>query len=225
MSKETSTSKREAQEKSSDQTPDPSLKWEGSEEEGGKPQVETPMSDEERKEEWIAATKEKSAEQQASAQEENPIVKTETDPVVKSEAKQVDQSQAEMPESEKTREPAEQEIRELGPLEDRPKDEIESMLKERGYSDVPADSGGTVWTKACPGEYTAAVRIDPADPEAEDGYANSVDHAHKEIVKTNEVVHGNYDVADQTFDDNGNPTRAKDYKKNHIRIKPYTIKE
>jgi hypothetical protein len=217
MPNETSTSKREGQEKSPDQSGESSQKWEGSEEEGSKRRVETPMSDEERQEGWIAATKEKSAGQEPSVGA-NSNTKTETDPVVKSEAKQVDQSRAEVPESEKTREPAEKEIRELGPLEGKPKAEIEPMLKERGYTDVPANSGGTVWTKDCPGGCTAAVRIDPA--VVRDPPQNKFDekpHVHKEIVPTNKVSDGNYHPRSaETYDDNGKPTSTNDHEANHI---------
>ncbi len=85
------------------------------------------------------------------------------------------------------------ELRMLPPLKGRTVSEIESMLVQRGYTSVAADSGGTVWTKAIPDGYTAAVRIDPAvvrpDPK---GWADEVPHAHREIVPTAKVRNGNY---------------------------------
>ncbi|MBI2807784.1 MAG: RHS domain-containing protein [Planctomycetes bacterium] len=71
--------------------------------------------------------------------------------------------------------------------------DIEKMLKRRGYTSVPAHSGGTVWTKSMPDGNTVAVRLDPpmvrTPPK---GFADEVKHAHKEIVPTSAVSGGNY---------------------------------
>ena len=71
--------------------------------------------------------------------------------------------------------------------------EIESTLRAQGYTSVPANNGGTVWTKALPDGNTAAVRIDPATVRVSPrDFADEVPHAHKEIVPTAEVTNGNY---------------------------------
>ncbi len=71
--------------------------------------------------------------------------------------------------------------------------DIAALLREKGYTDVPANSGGTVWTKQLPDGNTAVVRLDPpAIRDVPKGFADEVAHAHKEIVPTTEVTNGNY---------------------------------
>jgi len=80
-----------------------------------------------------------------------------------------------------------------------------------GYSAVPANSGGKVWTKSLPDGTTAAVRVDPAMVRTPPkNFADEVAHAHKEIVPTSSVVSGNYPPGATTarLDDLGNPASA-----------------
>ncbi|MBO0940085.1 hypothetical protein J2I47_26310, partial [Fibrella sp. HMF5335] len=78
-------------------------------------------------------------------------------------------------------------------LQGRPRADIEADLISRGYTSVPANSGGKVWTKSMPDGKTASVRIDPAmNRQPPLGYADEVVHAHKEIVPTANVRAGNY---------------------------------
>lgn len=88
------------------------------------------------------------------------------------------------------------------------KAEIERSLRRRGYSSVPAHSGGKVWTKGMPDGSTVAVRVDPpmvrTPPK---GFADEVAHAHKEVVPTSAVTGGNYPAsAASKFGDTGLPS-------------------
>ena len=88
---------------------------------------------------------------------------------------------------------ASEELKKLPKLEMKKDYNIEKMLKNRGYSNVTAKSGGSVWTKSFPDGNTMAVRIDPPNNRVPPlGYADEVYHAHKEIVETIRVVNGNY---------------------------------
>ena len=88
---------------------------------------------------------------------------------------------------------AQTELDAIGPLNGKTRAGIESDLVARGFSSVPAHSGGNVWTKAMPDGTTAAVRIDPATVRSPaKGFADEVPHAHKEIVPTSSVQAGNY---------------------------------
>jgi hypothetical protein len=103
---------------------------------------------------------------------------------------------------------ASQEINGLGQLQGKSKVDIEAQLTAQGYSSVPANNGGTIWTKAGADGNTAAVRIDPAMVRANPkGFADEVSHVHKEIVPSSAVSNGNYPPsAATTLDDFGNPT-------------------
>ncbi|MBC8154899.1 MAG: hypothetical protein H7Z72_18535 [Bacteroidetes bacterium] len=78
-------------------------------------------------------------------------------------------------------------------LAGRSRADIETNLRNEGYTSVPARSGGTVWTKPMPDGNTAIVRIDPPTVRTPPrGYADEVAHAHKEVVPTAEVKAGDY---------------------------------
>ncbi|OCG00765.1 RHS repeat-associated core domain-containing protein [Gilliamella sp. wkB112] len=71
--------------------------------------------------------------------------------------------------------------------------QIRQILKNRGYTSTPANSGGEVWTKSLPDGNTVSVRMDPAkvrNPAL--GYADEVPHTHIETVPTSSVSGGNY---------------------------------
>ena len=106
---------------------------------------------------------------------------------------------------------APEELAAVGPLAGRSRKEIEADLLARGFSGVPAKSGGTVFTKAMPDGSTAAVRLDPAKARPKPkGFADEVPHAHKEAVPTTKVSKGNYDPADATpLNDAAAPARSK----------------
>jgi RHS repeat-associated protein len=104
---------------------------------------------------------------------------------------------------------AQDELKDLGELKGKSKTEIQQILAQRGYSAVPAHSGGEVWTMHLPDGTTAAVRLDPAMVRTPPkGYADEVPHAHKEVVPTSSVVNGNYQAASTKLDDHGNPATA-----------------
>ncbi len=114
---------------------------------------------------------------------------------------------------------AKEELEGVGPVAGKSKAEIEQDLKDKGFTPVPAHSGGTVWTKEGSDGNTAAVRVDPAmvRPKPK-GFADEVPHAHKEIVPTSAVSAGNYPPgAGTTLDDSANPSTDK--KATHIQIK------
>jgi RHS repeat-associated protein len=112
---------------------------------------------------------------------------------------------------------AQDELKDMGEIEGKTQSDIQQMLAERGYSAVPAHSGGEVWTKNFPDGTTAAVRLDPAMVRTPPkGYADEVPHAHKEVVPTSSVVNGNYQASSMKLDDHGNPATAPN--KVHIPI-------
>ena len=84
-----------------------------------------------------------------------------------------------------------------------------------GVSNVRPDPyvrGGEVWTLDRPDVNTASVRIDPAMKRTNPkGWADEIDHAHKEIVNTIDVVNGNYKPLNNVIrlDDLGNPSNNK----------------
>jgi hypothetical protein len=113
----------------------------------------------------------------------------------------------------------------LGPLEGLSAEEIESKLKEQGFSGpVSAKSGGKVFVKDVGNGRTIGVRLDPAQPTGPGtkrltpkGWADEIPHSHKESVPTSEVKDGNYEptAPDKlTLDDSGNPSADK--KATHI---------
>jgi RHS repeat-associated protein len=117
--------------------------------------------------------------------------------------------------------PAADQIKDLGPVQGKTQAEIEAQLKAEGYTPTPAKNGGTIWTKPGSDGKTSAIRLDPPNPKAPPGNADSVEHAHKETVPSDKVNGGNYKPKDaQTHDDSGNPTDSKDYTANHIPTKP-----
>lgn len=118
--------------------------------------------------------------------------------------------------------PASEEIKDLSKFEGKSKSEIEKELREAGYTEVPSKDGtGSVWTKEGSDGNTAAVRLDRASTKGK-GFADEVDHAHKEIVASNKVVDGNYKAPKYKFDDLGNikiGTNAEIARDVHIPIK------
>ena len=112
----------------------------------------------------------------------------------------------------KTATSASEELKNIGNIAGKSKAEIENSLKQQGFNEVSARSGGSVWTKAMPDGNTAAVRIDPPTyRNPAKGYADEVPHAHKEIVSTSSVQNGNYDISSPVtkLDDLGEVTRDK----------------
>lgn len=84
------------------------------------------------------------------------------------------------------------ELKSLPELSKMNKGQIQTLLKNKGYTRARAQSGGEVWTKALPDGNTAAVRIDPPDPKLPSNFLGAKHHVHKEIVPSNKVVKGNY---------------------------------
>jgi RHS repeat-associated protein len=109
------------------------------------------------------------------------------------------------------------ETADMGLLKPMTRAQIQQMAIDRGYSSVPAASGGTVWTRPMPDGETAAVRTDPpkARPASQSNWADTVKHAHKETVGSGDVHDGNYKPQDATtYDDQGNV--ATDKQRTHI---------
>ncbi len=112
------------------------------------------------------------------------------------------------------------ELKQLPTLTGKTTSEIEGLLQSEGYTSVPANNGGKVWTKNSPDGNTAVVRVDPATVrKPPKGFADEVRHAHKEIVPTSEVSNGNYSPGKhvKTLDDNC--CASKDPRQIHIQIK------
>ena len=87
----------------------------------------------------------------------------------------------------------------VGKLEGETKADIENDLQAMGFTMVVGGNGGSIWTKAGSDGNTVGIRLDDAvvrDPPK--GFADEVDHAHKEIVPTNKVTNGNYGQGDAT---------------------------
>ncbi len=106
----------------------------------------------------------------------------------------------------------------LGPLQGKTEAEIETELVKQGYSGVNANSGGKVFTKDLGNGKAMAVRLDPAKTRVPPkGFADEVQHAHKESIPASELKNGNYSPAAKgltKFADDGKP--SVDPKKCHI---------
>ncbi|WP_375605562.1 hypothetical protein [Flavobacterium davisii] len=88
---------------------------------------------------------------------------------------------------------AAEELNVLGGLNGKSRRKIENRLKKRGYTSVPARSGGNVWTKPMADGNTVVVRVDPAMSRTPArGFADEVPHAHKEVVSTSDISAGDY---------------------------------
>ena len=83
---------------------------------------------------------------------------------------------------------------------------------------VPANSGGSFWTKAGTDGSTASVRLDPPMTRSPPrGFADEVVHGHKEVVPTTSVTGGNYPPSSATkLNDAG--TATADPRAAHIPI-------
>jgi len=106
---------------------------------------------------------------------------------------------------------AENELQHLPNLAMRPAGDIENELQAGGYTGVPANSGGRVYTRDLGNGYTIAVRLDPAVRRSPPrNYADEVNHAHIEIVETQHVNAGNYSPGTaRTYDRNGQFTQDR----------------
>jgi len=105
---------------------------------------------------------------------------------------------------------ADDELKSLPQLKGMDQSAIADTLRARGYTEVPAKSGGSVWTKDLPDGDTAAVRLDPPNARSPSDFADAVEHAHKEIVPSSKVVEGNYHPKfATTLDDFCNATTCK----------------
>ena len=105
----------------------------------------------------------------------------------------------------------------VGLLAGKKKSDIQTILRNQGFSKTTAGNGGDIWTKAGSDQKTVAIRLDPASGNI--GFADDQLHAHKEIIPTNKVVNGNYPNGKaKTYNDLGIQTSKTDWDSNHISI-------
>lgn len=112
------------------------------------------------------------------------------------------------------------EIKKLPKLQGMRQKDIATLLKYNGFTSSPARSGGTVWIKSLPDGNTAVVRLDPPRKNAREGNADSVEHAHKEIVPTKDVINGDYGLDADVMSLNDDCVESSCIKEKHIRTTP-----